>query len=420
MRDGELVPASIVLTHDEQLRRLATASPAALSSAFVGGDPCFDRMVASEHQRNRYRHALGVDDDRTIVAVTSTWGRRSLFGAHPDLITELTTELEIDSYVIAVILHPNTWYAHGPAQIRLWLGEALRGGLRLIPPAEGWQQAILASDIVIGDNGSVTGYGAATGRPTLLATFPSEDVVPGSVIDALGQSAARLDLRAAFQPQLAAAHPADPEVRTLTTSAPSEASDRHRAEFYRLMNLPELASPALLPIYSSDDLRPIRSPLTAWWASTSTDAEGNITVRRWPADPVGRPNHPPQDVHRHLVVAAHEPRRDLSGNAAICIIEGSDSHTTAASVLRQRPVCSLVVTRESATTCTLTHRAGWSARLTARPDQGLDLDPAILASVIHDQSSFRRGGPILPLAFVVYLGSRRVTVSITEVRSGVQ
>ncbi|QNE18177.1 hypothetical protein F1D05_10075 [Kribbella qitaiheensis] len=414
--EGELVPAAIVLSHDEQLDRLAAASPDALKSAVVGGDPCFDRLALSEHKRRRYRLGLGVDDDRTIVVVTSTWGRRSLFGAHPDLISRVVAELEIDRFVTAVILHPNTWYAHGPAQIRLWLGECLRAGARLIPPAEGWQQALLAADVIIGDHGSVTGYAAALGRPTLLATFPSEDVVPTSAIDALGRSAARLDLRGSLQAQLAAAQPPDPKVRELTTSAPGEAGARLRAEFYRLMRLPEPPRPAALPQYEPEALRPIRKALTAWWASTSTDAEGNHIVRRWPAEPIGRPDQPPEDVNRHLVVSADEPRRDLAGTAAICVLDDVD--TTATSIFRGRPACSLVVARESATTCLLTHRTGSMARLRTNPDDERGIDPAILASVVHDQSMIAPDRPTDRRTFVAFVGSRRITVDIAAVLRG--
>jgi hypothetical protein len=52
-------------------------------------------------------------------------------------------ELDLDHHVVCTALHPNVWYAHGPAQIELWLGDCLRVGLRLIPSVRGWQQALL-------------------------------------------------------------------------------------------------------------------------------------------------------------------------------------------------------------------------------------------------------------------------------------
>ncbi|TDD59995.1 hypothetical protein E1263_12925 [Kribbella antibiotica] len=412
LRGGELTPASIILTHHEQLDRLAAVSAEALSSAFVGGDPCFDRLMVSAHRREHYRRALGVHDDRTIVAVTSTWGSRSLFGTNPDLIATLAAELELDSYVVAVILHPNTWYAHSPAQIRLWLGDCLRSGVRLIPPAEGWQQTILAADITIGDNGSVSGYSAAAGRPTLLATFPVADVVPTSAIDALGQSSARLNLHAAFEPQIIAAGPPDPRIRALTTSVPSEASARHRAEFYRLMHLPEPQSPAILPQYDADQLRPMTQPVSSWWASTSKDADGNYTVRRWPASVVGRPDYSPEDMPRHLVASADEPRRDLFANAAICVVNGPAA--TPSTVFRERPACSMVAVRTGPATCSLVHRTGWTADLAVFSATNHPVDPAIPTSVIHDQLAAQRTPPE---TFEILLGSTQITAALSQVSS---
>ncbi|MFC7740294.1 hypothetical protein ACFQXA_03960 [Nocardiopsis composta] len=61
--------------------------------------------------------------------------------------------------------------------------------MRLIPPEQGWQAALVAADAVIGDHGSVTYYAAALGRPVLLAAFDEGEVLPGSHIDLLGRAA---------------------------------------------------------------------------------------------------------------------------------------------------------------------------------------------------------------------------------------
>lgn len=50
----------------------------------------------------------------------------------------------------------------------------------------------MAADAVVGDHGSVTLYGAALGKPVLLASFGS-DAVPGTAADSLGRAAPRLD-----------------------------------------------------------------------------------------------------------------------------------------------------------------------------------------------------------------------------------
>src|SRR5207249_12258290 len=58
LHNGRLVPSTIVLSHTEQLDRLARACPEAVGAALVAGDPCFDRMLASRPLRETYRQAL--------------------------------------------------------------------------------------------------------------------------------------------------------------------------------------------------------------------------------------------------------------------------------------------------------------------------------------------------------------------------
>ncbi|OLF11685.1 hypothetical protein BLA60_12210 [Actinophytocola xinjiangensis] len=200
VQDGTVVPRAIVLSHDTELERLAATVPDAVGAAVVAGDPCYDRLIASRPNRNRYREMLGAPSRTSIVLVSSTWGANSLFGRSPDLIARLLAELDTDRHTVCAVLHPNIWYAHGPAQVRLWLADCLRAGLRLVPPAAGWQQALLAADVVIGDHGAVSGYAASLGLPTLLAAFPEDDVVTGSAIEALGATAPRLDLTGPLEP----------------------------------------------------------------------------------------------------------------------------------------------------------------------------------------------------------------------------
>lgn len=176
--DGS-VPDAVVLAHEYDRVRLARLAPEALTNAVVAGDPCYDRLFASRELRERYRAVLGAPPGTTVVTLSSTWGAGSPLGRHPDLVDDLISQLDMDEHVVAAIAHPNAWFAHGPPQMRAWFTDALRAGLRLIPPERGWQQTILASDLVTGDHGSVTGYAAAHGIPTMLASFPREEVAGG-------------------------------------------------------------------------------------------------------------------------------------------------------------------------------------------------------------------------------------------------
>ncbi|GAA4036300.1 hypothetical protein GCM10022247_72540 [Allokutzneria multivorans] len=274
LRDGKPLAEALVLSHSEQLDRLA---PAAVPSAVLAGDPCFDRMRASLGLREHYRQALNAGD-RKVIAVSSTWSSASLLGAGPDLIRRLLAELPLDEYRVVAIVHPNVWHWHGPFQVRLWFDECLRAGLTLVPEMEGWRASLIAADCVIGDNGSVTAYGAALGKPVLLSAFP--DVPPGSPVDALGKLAPRLDsarpLRAQIDRAITEHSPGRYQAVTdLVTDAPDESAGLLRELCYRLLDLPVPPSDVVLEPLSADGLDSGR--VTAFTASCEVGEVTRLT-----------------------------------------------------------------------------------------------------------------------------------------------
>ena len=80
---GRVVPAAILLAHQDRLVQLRRSCHEAVPAAVVAGDPCHDRLVASLPLRDAYRRALGVRDDQKLILVTSTWGPGSLLGRAP-------------------------------------------------------------------------------------------------------------------------------------------------------------------------------------------------------------------------------------------------------------------------------------------------------------------------------------------------
>jgi len=196
---------------------------AAADTAVVVGDPCFDDLATRKREQDTNR-----------VVLTSTWGGRSLLGVRPQLIPALVEA----GYDTRLILHPNIWARYGEHQIRLWLRNSLDNGLTLVPPLRAWRRELVDAGYVIGDHGSVTVYGAALGTPTLLGTFPDDEVVPGSPAHRLGEVAARYDPDVPIDVQLdrAAGHP---ELTGLVTAVPGEAHTRLRATCYRLLDLEE-------------------------------------------------------------------------------------------------------------------------------------------------------------------------------------
>ena len=234
-----------MLSHTEQLDRLRAACPEAVDSALVAGDPAHDRILAGLPWRERYREHLDTGS-RKLVLVSSTWGPTSLLGAWPGFLTRLLAELPVDEYRVALALHPNVWHGHGTWQVRAWLAEAERAGLRVLPDRQGWQAALVAADHVIGDHGSVTFYGAALGTHTMLAAFPHHEMAGGSPVGEFGQAATRVRADQPLLPQLltdAAGHKRD-RFATFTdqlNSCPGNSGQILRETFYRLLNLPEPA-----------------------------------------------------------------------------------------------------------------------------------------------------------------------------------
>ncbi len=248
VRDGRVVPESVVFAHEDDARRMRRTFPAVASRVVVAGDVCYDRLRASMPLRLRYRDAAGIEARQRLVMVSSTWSPHSLFGADLELITRLATCLPGQEYRVMVALHPLTWSAHGSRQIRAWLADALDAGARLLPPEEGWRAALVASDCVLGDHGSVTQYAAGLGKPVLLNPGSVLDVRKGSLADKLWKIAPALDPSKPLRGQvddLLATHPQrrPSAIEKRITSMPGKAAGRLREEIYRILGIPEPVRP---------------------------------------------------------------------------------------------------------------------------------------------------------------------------------
>ncbi|MUL42021.1 hypothetical protein FZ103_12680 [Streptomonospora sp. PA3] len=247
VRYGRVAPAVIGIAHERQCDVISAEVPEAARICRVIGDPALDRMLASRALRSAYRRALGVSEHQRLIVASSTWGGSGLVGRHPELLTRLPEELGGD-YVAAAVLHPAIWWVHGPRQIAAWLAGAQEAGLRLLAPGAAWQAALVAADAVVGDNGSVTVYGAALGHPTLLAAGDPADVVPGSQVAELYRRARRLRPDEPLREQIeVAAERRDPEhgrvIAGLLTSAPGCSARLLGECAYALMDCAEPARP---------------------------------------------------------------------------------------------------------------------------------------------------------------------------------
>ncbi|MFD9811667.1 translation initiation factor 2 [Streptomyces sp. NPDC059080] len=184
VRGGAPLAALHALAHPGQIERLAARSPEAAARAAVVGDPTLDRLLSSRGLRDRYRAALGAGG-RRLIALTSTWGPRSLLARHPGLPARLTRELPLDEYRLALLVHPNAHSSAGRHELAERLAPALAAGLTMAAPYEEWASVLVAADAVLCDHGSTALYAAALGRPLLSVGDGGDELIPGTPMDRL-------------------------------------------------------------------------------------------------------------------------------------------------------------------------------------------------------------------------------------------
>ncbi|MEU2301794.1 hypothetical protein ABZ584_30855 [Streptomyces antibioticus] len=441
LEDGRPLAAATVLSHPEQLERLRASCPEAAPTAVLAGDPCYDRILAALPQRDRFRRALGVGPGRRLIVLSSTWGQRSLFGGAnatepagllPWLLSRLATELPTDEYRTTAVLHPNIWYGHGPGQVHAWLDSARRAGLEAIPPLDGWRQALIAADCVIGDHSSVTYYAASIGIPVLLGAFPQEDLDPLSPVAAFGRTAPRLLRHGSLRAQIDRAISShDPglykELAELASSSPGESAALLRRLFYGLMDLPEpsghaaLLDPLPLPPYS-----PVRvtAPIRVLVRQITTDPPELALTRYAVTDDGPDPSQdPPVQVDTaHTVIDEETREADRLRVADIVVRQaaGDDPRlgppvVWASEALDRYPYCGLAAYIDGPDRCVVRTREGDLVRLSAAadPDGRTDLcDPAVYASALYAWLASGRALASATPAITVRTGAARHRVAV--------
>src|SRR5262249_57472604 len=118
----------------------------------------------------------------------------------------------------------------------------------------------IAADLVVGDYGSVTQYGAAIGAPIFLAALPEQHIRVGSMAAELGRFAPRLRPDRCLAEQIgvpALDRPWQDVLPQQISSRPDQAGGILRHTMYRLLDLPEPARAApVSPV-------PLPKPITA-------------------------------------------------------------------------------------------------------------------------------------------------------------
>lgn len=386
--------AWLAISHPAQEEQLLATHPKAAGRTLVVGDPCFDELVGSRAHRTAYREALGVADHQRLVMVSSTWGPTSLLGRHPDLLPRLLAQLPCDEYRVGAIIHPNVWSAHGAWQIRTLQAAALDAGLLLMPTIHAWRPALVAADVLLGDHGSVTLYGASAGTPLLLATFGA-DAVPGTAVHALAAVAPRLDTHRDLRRQVEdVVHGHTPhQYRAVAAQAfadPGQALARLRTALYRLLKLPEPSSPPPSPLVLQVP-EPPAAPVTSWQVTTGVTGEDSetpaVTVRRVPATVTAYGEARPDSPTRFTHLACADDERDLRLTESASVLVQRHPAPTSVGALRwiddtlaQLPGSLLAASAVRGGGCLVGLRDGRVVEVAAT---GSAMDPGLSAAVVY-------------------------------------
>ncbi|MEV5983944.1 hypothetical protein AB0L85_02890 [Streptomyces sp. NPDC052051] len=385
--------AWLAISHPAQEEQLLATHPKAAGRTLLVGDPCIDELAAGRTHRQAYREALGVAAHQRLVMVSSTWGPSSLLGRHPDLVARLLAHLPCDEYRVGAIVHPNVWSAHGSWQLRTHQAAALDAGLLLMPTVHAWRPALVAADVVVGDHGSVTLYGASAGTPLLLAAFGA-DAVPGTAGHDLAAVAPRLDPRGDLRRQVedaVRAHAPGPyaTIAARAFAEPGHALARLRTAVYELLKLPEpRTAPPISPVLPVPD--PPGAPVTSWQVTTDVtgdDEAPTVTVRRIPATVSAYGPTPPDSPTRFTHLACADDERDprLTESASVVVRPRPAPTTTGAlrwieDTLTRLPGSLLATSAVRGGGCLVGLRDG---RVVEATVTGRGTDPGLPAAVVH-------------------------------------
>lgn len=401
--------AWLAVSHPAQEEQLLAAHPKAAGRTLLVGDPCFDELVGSRPHRETYREAMGVAEHQRLVMVSSTWGPTSLLASHPELLPRLLAQLPCDEYRVGAIVHPNVWSAHGAWQMRTLQAAALDAGLLLMPTVHAWRPGLVAADVLIGDHGSVTLYGASAGTPLLLAAF-GRDAVPGTAVHHLAAVAPRLNAHQDLRRQVEDVAREHTPRRYAAVAEHAFAESGHalarlRTAVYHLLKLSEPPSPPPSPL-ALPVPDPPASPVTSWQVSTGVTGDGEeptVTVCRFPAAVSAHDAAVPRSPvsFTHLACTDDERDRRLAESASVLILLRPASTAVGAlrwieDTLTRLPGCLLAASGVRGNGCLVGLRDGRTVEVTAT---GPALDPGLPAAVVYAclRAGLRLNGTLVTL-----------------------
>jgi hypothetical protein len=209
------------------------------------GDLRSDRMLELVPRRREVRREIGFSDSDLVVLVQSTWGPQSIMEqCGKELFDEMVRLLDQGKYKFIASTHPHHW--HGAHAERHPWGEFLlqmeRPGLKIIRPGDDWAKFMVASDVSVNDNTSLSSTYCQLHKPMVFIDLPEKTVPEGSTVHKLYSISPHFRSPSDFEraiDQALADYPMDRlhEVALQVNSFPGEAAGRIEQELYRLLAL---------------------------------------------------------------------------------------------------------------------------------------------------------------------------------------
>ena len=246
-REGADRAPALALAHESDRAALGRSYPEAVAT--VVGDLSYDRLLTSIPFRAEYRLAAGLSRERKLVVVTLTGRSESVLDAQMNVLNRLLADLPPAEYRVAAIASPEIWRYYGGPLARAWFADAVRAGLLFQRTDEEWRSTLVAADLVIGDLGATTRYGAAIGLAVMVVEPPEGESPAGGAAELVWRHAHRVRPDRALLSQVTAAMADNrewqDEVAARVTSRAGYAGDLLRQTVYELLDLDEPAVPVL-------------------------------------------------------------------------------------------------------------------------------------------------------------------------------
>ncbi len=244
---GRPLFASIFEASAAERDRTVAAYPALAPYLCMVGDLRSDRMLELRTRREQIRSEMGFAPADKVVLIQSTWGPQSIMERWGrELLSEAVRLLDEGKYKFIASTHPHHW--HGPrAAQQPWgkyLAELKRPGLVVIKPGDDWGKFMVASDLAVTDNTSLSATYCQLHKPLAFIALPEDTVPPGSTVAQLYSISPHLESPAELESmidQVLKDYPYDKLKQTAheVNSLPGEAAGRIRRELYRLLDLCE-------------------------------------------------------------------------------------------------------------------------------------------------------------------------------------